>query len=187
MWALGQSRTTIADITCLFAKTAKPQRHTPNPAAFVFDRPSIPQIALISLLILFRNCVPTFPHLAITMAFCITFGTHEFSSQLEGYEHVRAYCYNCQHWNGHCVTRWPFFTICFIPLIPLAMHKYKEVQCYTCRYTQDLRDRPDITPDTRPPAGMQYGIQPPPQAQGGWQQQPPLQAPPQAQGGLGYK
>ncbi|KAF4768308.1 hypothetical protein HAV15_002690 [Penicillium sp. str.  len=82
------------------------------------------------------------------MAFCITFGTHEFSSQLEGYEHVRAYCYNCQHWNGHCITRWPFFTICFIPLIPLAMHKYKEVQCYTCRYTQDLRDRPDITPDT---------------------------------------
>ncbi|KAJ5503572.1 hypothetical protein N7463_006446 [Penicillium fimorum] len=145
------------------------------------------------------------------MAFCITFGTHEFSSQLEGYEHVRAYCYNCQHWNGHCVTRWPFFTVCFIvsscsperllekqlkisnfatlqPLIPLAMHKYKEVQCYTCRFTQDLRDRPDITPDTRPPAGMQYGIQPPPGAQAGWQQPPPpLQPPPQAQGGLGYK
>ncbi|KAJ6080350.1 hypothetical protein N7467_010103 [Penicillium canescens] len=118
------------------------------------------------------------------MAFCITFGTHEFSSQLEGYEHVRAYCYNCQHWNGHCITRWPFFTVCFIPLIPLAMHKYKEVQCYTCRYTQDLRDRPDITPETRPPAGGQYGIQPPPGAQI-WQQPPG--PPPQAQGGLGYK
>jgi hypothetical protein len=43
---------------------------------------------------------------------------------LEGYENVRAYCYNCksarevlvivsvpdpypgQHWNGHCRTRW---------------------------------------------------------------------------------
>ncbi|KAG0153314.1 hypothetical protein PDIDSM_5165 [Penicillium digitatum] len=60
------------------------------------------------------------------MAFCITFGMHEFSSQLEGYENVRAYCYNCQHWNGHCITRWPFFTVCFIPLIPLAVHKYKE-------------------------------------------------------------
>ncbi|KAJ5861149.1 uncharacterized protein N7529_008459 [Penicillium soppii] len=119
------------------------------------------------------------------MAFCITFGTHEFSSQLEGYENVRAYCYNCQHWNGHCITRWPFFTVCFIPLIPLAVHKYKEVQCYTCRYTQDLRDRPDITPETRPPAGGQYGIQPPPGAQ--WQQQPIQQPPPQAQGGLGYK
>ncbi|KAJ5763588.1 hypothetical protein N7533_002269 [Penicillium manginii] len=73
------------------------------------------------------------------MAFCITFGTHEFTGMLEGYEQVRAYCYNCQHWNGHCVTRWPFFTICFIPLIPLSTHKYKEVLCYTCRVSQDLR------------------------------------------------
>ncbi|KAL4884526.1 hypothetical protein BJY04DRAFT_182717 [Aspergillus karnatakaensis] len=73
------------------------------------------------------------------MAICITFGTHEFTSMLEGYEQVRAYCYNCQHWNGRCITRWPFFTICFIPLIPLATKKYKEVTCYTCRFTQDLR------------------------------------------------
>ncbi|KAL3496608.1 hypothetical protein BJX62DRAFT_193595 [Aspergillus germanicus] len=48
------------------------------------------------------------------MAICITFGTHEFTSMLEGYENVRAYCYNCQHWNGRCITRWPFFTICFV-------------------------------------------------------------------------
>ncbi|KAB8233686.1 hypothetical protein BDV23DRAFT_3197 [Aspergillus alliaceus] len=75
------------------------------------------------------------------MAICITFGTHEFTSMLEGYENVRAYCYNCQHWNGHCVTRWPWFTVCFIPMIPLATHKYKEVICHTCRFTQDLRDQ----------------------------------------------
>jgi hypothetical protein len=56
-----------------------------------------------------------------------------------------------------------------------------------CTNSDCISDRPDITPDTRPPPGMQYGIQPPPQAQGGWQQQPPLQSPPQAQGGLGYK
>ncbi|KAL3454544.1 hypothetical protein BJX65DRAFT_260752 [Aspergillus insuetus] len=73
------------------------------------------------------------------MAICITFGTHEFTSMLEGYENVRAYCYNCQHWNGRCITRWPFFTICFVPLIPLSTHKYKEVTCYTCRFTQDMR------------------------------------------------
>lgn len=58
----------------------------------------------------------------------------EFTSMLEGYEHVRAYCYNCtcvvfagdflvagpcfwtrtnelcvvlgHNWNGHCITRW---------------------------------------------------------------------------------
>ncbi|KAF3394533.1 hypothetical protein F1880_005007 [Penicillium rolfsii] len=143
------------------------------------------------------------------MAICITFGTHEFTSMLEGYENVRAYCYNCefmapavanfdrcsnasesptnhtattgQHWNGHCLTRWPFFTVCFVPLIPLSTHKYKEVTCYTCRFTQDLRDRPDITPDTRPPPHMQWGPQPPPGAQ--WQQQQPqLQSPPVAHG-----
>ncbi|KAJ5183413.1 hypothetical protein N7492_001029 [Penicillium capsulatum] len=127
------------------------------------------------------------------MAFCITFGTHEFTSMLEGYEHVRAYCYNCHNWNGHCITRWPFFTICFIvglsalPLIPLATHKYKEVMCYTCRFSQDLRDRPDITPDTRPPANMPprgpwappQGPYPPPQAHGGWQQGPPQGQPQQ--------
>ncbi|KAH1642218.1 hypothetical protein KXX39_008632 [Aspergillus fumigatus] len=98
------------------------------------------------------------------MAICITFGTHEFTSMLEGYENVRAYCYNCQHWNGHCITRWPWFTICFIPCIPLSTHKYKEVTCYTCRFTQDLRDRPDITPATRPPQGIPPGPAPPPQA-----------------------
>ncbi|KAE8351154.1 hypothetical protein BDV28DRAFT_137683 [Aspergillus coremiiformis] len=98
------------------------------------------------------------------MAICITFGTHEFTSMLQGYENVRAYCYNCQHWNGHCLTRWPWFTVCFIPMIPLAIHKYKEVTCYTCRFTQDLRDRPDITPETRPPPGVPAGPAPPPQA-----------------------
>ncbi|KAB8206901.1 rhodopsin family protein [Aspergillus flavus] len=112
------------------------------------------------------------------MAICITFGTHEFTSMLEGYENVRAYCYNCQHYNGHCITRWPWFTVCFIPMIPLATKKYKEVTCYTCRFTQDLRDRPDITPETRPPAGAPAGPAPPPQAYWG--------PPPQASGGGGY-
>ncbi|KAF7591954.1 hypothetical protein BBP40_000862 [Aspergillus hancockii] len=112
------------------------------------------------------------------MAICITFGTHEFTSMLQGYEHVRAYCYNCQHWNGHCITRWPWFTVCFVPMIPLATHKYKEVTCYTCRFTQDLRDRPDITPDTRPPPGVPSGPAPPPQAYYG--------PPPQASGAGGY-
>ncbi|KAG2027939.1 hypothetical protein GB937_000387 [Aspergillus fischeri] len=150
------------------------------------------------------------------MAICITFGTHEFTSMLEGYENVRAYCYNCQHWNGHCITRWyvmnpeshhedianeeyfrPWFTICFIPCIPLSTHKYKivhprdskmwqEVTCHTCRFTQDLRDRPDITPDTRPPQGIPPGPAPPPQAYyaagaagGGY---PPQGYPPPGQG-----
>ncbi|BDD54616.1 hypothetical protein MPDQ_003099 [Monascus purpureus] len=92
------------------------------------------------------------------MAICITFGLEEFTSQLQGYENVVAYCYNCHNWNAHCVTRWPWFTVCFIPVIPLSFHKYREVTCYTCRATQDLRDRPDITPATRPPQFPPYMI-----------------------------
>ncbi|PYH64622.1 rhodopsin family protein [Aspergillus vadensis CBS 113365] len=121
------------------------------------------------------------------MAICITFGTHEFTSMLEGYENVRAFCYNCQHWNGHCLTRWPWFTVCFIPVIPLATHKYKEVTCYTCRFTQDLRDRPDITPETRPPPGVVPGQLPQAYYGGGAPFYPPQQAsgpPPQASGGV---
>ncbi|OJJ47804.1 hypothetical protein ASPZODRAFT_131383 [Penicilliopsis zonata CBS 506.65] len=120
------------------------------------------------------------------MAICLTFGTQEFTSMLEEYRDVRAYCYNCQHWNGICVSRWPWFTVCFVPVLPLSIHKYREVTCQTCRFTQDLRDRPDITPSTRPPPGYVSGIapQPPPQAHGGYQ--PP--APPQeGQGGYSYK
>ncbi|PYH44825.1 rhodopsin family protein [Aspergillus saccharolyticus JOP 1030-1] len=116
------------------------------------------------------------------MAICITFGTHEFTSMLEGYENVRAYCYNCQHWNGHCLTRWPWFTVCFVPVIPLATHKYKEVTCYTCRFTQDLRDRPDITPETRPPPGVIPGQLPHPQAAYGGGA--PYYPPPQASGAV---
>ncbi|PWY95609.1 hypothetical protein BO94DRAFT_530333 [Aspergillus sclerotioniger CBS 115572] len=120
------------------------------------------------------------------MAICITFGTHEFTSMLEGYENVRAFCYNCQHWNGHCLTRWPWFTVCFIPVIPLATHKYKEVTCYTCRFTQDLRDRPDITPDTRPPPGVIPGQLPQAYYGGGAPFYPPQGSdpPPQASGAV---
>ncbi|KAK2742460.1 hypothetical protein FQN57_005351 [Myotisia sp. PD_48] len=50
------------------------------------------------------------------MAICITFGTHEFSSQLQGYENVTAQCHNCGNWSARCVTRWPWFTVCFVAL-----------------------------------------------------------------------
>ncbi|CAL8582978.1 hypothetical protein XPA_008618 [Xanthoria parietina] len=78
------------------------------------------------------------------MAFCITFGTQEFTSQLKGYEHITAQCHNCGNWSAHCITRWPWFTICFIPAIPLATHKYKEVACPICHFMQDLKNRPDV-------------------------------------------
>ncbi|EER29282.1 hypothetical protein CPC735_069640 [Coccidioides posadasii C735 delta SOWgp] len=73
------------------------------------------------------------------MAICITFGTHEFTSRLQGYENITAQCQNCGNWSAQCITRWPWFTVCFVPVIPLAFHKYKEVYCHICRFTQDIK------------------------------------------------
>lgn len=70
--------------------------------------------------------------------------------------------------------------------VSIARMQQRQIRRVSRRRTDAASsDRPDITPETRPPAGMQYGIQPPPGAQ--WQQQPIQQPPPQAQGGLGYK
>ncbi|EFR04408.1 hypothetical protein MGYG_07414 [Nannizzia gypsea CBS 118893] len=121
------------------------------------------------------------------MAICITFGTHEFTSQLQGYENVTAQCQNCGNWSGRCITRWPFFTVCFIPVIPLAMHKYKEVYCHICRFSQDLSMRPDVQSQgpggqnqgqgQGPPPGGPPHYGPPPGQQGPYQQYQPPQQP----------
>ena len=129
------------------------------------------------------------------MAFCLTVGTHDFRSPLQGYEGVRVQCYNCGNIAAHVETEFPFFTICFVPLIPLATHKQKLVSCPVCQYKQDLSVRPDVqsringggggpppgaAPQNGPPQGyqqQQYGP-----SQGYPPQQPgmPLQ---QQQGG----
>ncbi|OAL63996.1 hypothetical protein A7C99_4649 [Trichophyton rubrum] len=108
------------------------------------------------------------------MAICITFGTHEFTSQLQGYENVTAQCQNCGNWSGRCITRWPFFTVCFI-----------EVYCHICRFSQDMSMRPDVQsqgpgghgqgPPPGGPPQQYYG--PPPGQQGPYQQYQPPQQP----------
>ncbi|KAL5339110.1 hypothetical protein BJX70DRAFT_398105 [Aspergillus crustosus] len=142
------------------------------------------------------------------MAICITFGTHEFTSMLEGYENVRAYCYNCMflmnfvtsafsllvHFDIRDETemlidkyrstleRTMHYKMAILHNLLYSTHKYKEVTCYTCRFTQDLRDRPDINPNTKPPPNMGYGPQPPPQAHyEGHPQQQQQYPPPQQQ------
>ncbi|KAL1952742.1 hypothetical protein VTO42DRAFT_4299 [Malbranchea cinnamomea] len=115
------------------------------------------------------------------MAICITFGTHEFTSRLQGYENITAQCYNCGNWSAHCITRWPWFTICFVPVIPLATHKYKEVYCHICRFSQDLRHRPDVQSQQ----GASHPQGPPPGGPGGFYGRPP--PPPQPQPGYSYK
>ncbi|KZF22116.1 hypothetical protein L228DRAFT_261335 [Xylona heveae TC161] len=78
------------------------------------------------------------------MFFCITFGTQEFKSPLKGYEHITTRCLNCNNWRAYCIKDWEWITICFIPILPLSFHPYKEVECQICHFRQDLRDRPDI-------------------------------------------
>ena len=58
--------------------------------------PGNPPLSVYYLHILpsYLPLVPAF--LSKIMAFCITFGTHEFTNQLEGYEGVTAQCHNCE-------------------------------------------------------------------------------------------
>ncbi|GBF62399.1 hypothetical protein TMEN_4939 [Trichophyton mentagrophytes] len=130
------------------------------------------------------------------MAICITFGTHEFTSQLQGYENVTAQCQNCRFSPSALLYELlPAFyllgilnTVFSKPLIPLAMHKYKEVYCHICRFSQDMSMRPDV--ESQGPGGHGQGPPPggPPQQYYGpppGQQGPPQQYQPPQQ--PGYK
>lgn len=68
----------------------------------------------------------------------------EFTSPLPGLENITAQCQNCGNWSAHCITRWPWFTLCFVPVLPLATHKYHELACPICHFMQDLSQRPDV-------------------------------------------
>jgi hypothetical protein len=47
-------------------------------------------------------------------SFVFTCGETEFSSYLKGYEGVQCQCHNCGNYSAHVMTRWPWFTFCFI-------------------------------------------------------------------------
>jgi len=52
--------------------------------------------------------------LTVLRSFVFTFGETEFSSYLKGYEGVQCRCHNCGNYSAHVMTRWPWFTFCFI-------------------------------------------------------------------------
>ncbi|ODH50680.1 hypothetical protein GX48_03188 [Paracoccidioides brasiliensis] len=77
----------------------------------------------------------------------------------------------------------PWFTVCFVPVVPLSTHKYKEVSCHICRFAQDLSKRPDVQSQAGgggPPPPAPY------QGHPGWGPQGPG-APVQAHQGYVYK
>ncbi|KUJ08873.1 uncharacterized protein LY89DRAFT_599384 [Mollisia scopiformis] len=106
------------------------------------------------------------------MCFVFTCGEHEFSSLVQGYENVICQCHNCGNYSAKVVKRNPWFTFCFIPVIPLSVHGYEDVVCSICNFAQPLQNRQDIIAQANG-GGMPLQHQPPPGAPQGWGGGPP--------------
>ncbi|KAF4121719.1 hypothetical protein GMORB2_1558 [Geosmithia morbida] len=98
------------------------------------------------------------------MFFFFVCGEHTFQSDVEGYENIICQCHNCGNMSGHVLKRRPFFTFCWIPIIPFTISGYKDISCHICRFNEPLERRPDVQ-------SMKNGGVPP-QAQQGQQFQP---------------
>lgn len=121
----------------------------------------------------------------------------EFSKQLTGYENLICQCRNCVslpptshlspsnpdlpkgNYSARVVKHHPWFTFCFIPVVPLSMHGYEDVVCSICNFRQPLANRPDVIEQARQMAqgggGMpmqNQGPGGPPQGWGGGGGQP---------------
>jgi len=78
------------------------------------------------------------------MCFIFTFGEHTFRKEVEGYEGIVCRCYNCGNYSGHVIKSHPWFTFCFVPVIPLSMKGYQDVVCHICNFAQPLENRQDV-------------------------------------------
>ncbi|KAI0999342.1 hypothetical protein K3495_g8854 [Podosphaera aphanis] len=78
------------------------------------------------------------------MCLVFTCGDTEFSRKLKGYESVVCRCYNCGNYSASVIKRNPWFTFCFVPVLPLSIHGYEDVVCSICRFAQPLSSRPDL-------------------------------------------
>ncbi|PSS08613.1 hypothetical protein M430DRAFT_187501 [Amorphotheca resinae ATCC 22711] len=115
---------------------------------------------------------------------CIVFtcGQHEFSSQLQGAEGLLCQCHNCGNWSASVVKRHPWFTFCFVPVLPLSIHGYEDVICSICNFAQPLANRGDVLEQMRlmQQNGGALPLQnrgPPPGPPQGWGGGPPKEQP----------
>ncbi|CRK12370.1 hypothetical protein HYQ45_013802 [Verticillium longisporum] len=112
------------------------------------------------------------------MFFFFVCGEHTFRKQVAGYEGIVCQCYNCGNMAGHVIKTHPWFTFCWIPVVPLSMKGYTDVVCSICNFAQPLENRPDVMGMANGGGGG-YPV-PPPQGHPpqGWGQQPlPQQGP----------
>jgi hypothetical protein len=113
----------------------------------------------------------------------------EFSSQLKGYENVLCQCHNCVscipraiasssltnfqgNWSARVIKRNPWFTFCFVPVLPLSVHGYEDVICSICNFAQPLQNRQDVMAQVNG-GGVPLQHQPPPGGGQGWGGGPP--------------
>ncbi|KAK1755213.1 hypothetical protein QBC47DRAFT_383079 [Echria macrotheca] len=110
------------------------------------------------------------------MCLIFTCGEHTFRKEVEGYEGIVCRCYNCGNYSGHVIKQHPWFTFCFVPVIPLSLKGYEDVSCHICNFQQPLEHRPDVQA-MRGGGGGGGG--------GGMMMHPPPGAPPQGYQGQG--
>ncbi|KAI1090356.1 hypothetical protein F5B19DRAFT_494515 [Rostrohypoxylon terebratum] len=122
------------------------------------------------------------------MCLIFTCGEHTFRKEVEGYEGVICQCHNCGNWAGHVMKSNPWFTFCFVPVIPLSIHGYQDVICHICNFAQPLENRSDLQAMRRGEGGGNIPMQnqPPPQQQQGGPPPGWGQAPPQGQAPMRY-
>ncbi|KAH8597667.1 hypothetical protein B0O99DRAFT_617914 [Bisporella sp. PMI_857] len=75
------------------------------------------------------------------MCFIFTCGETEFKKQLQDYNGVLCQCHNCGNYSAHAIKRNPWFTFCFIPVVPLSIHGYEDVVCSICHFSQPIEHR----------------------------------------------
>ncbi|KAH8179496.1 hypothetical protein LIA77_01015 [Sarocladium implicatum] len=78
------------------------------------------------------------------MFFFFTCGEKTFRSELDGYQGIVCQCHHCGNMSGRVLKSRPFFTFCFVPIIPFTISGYKDVSCHICNFNQPLDSRPDV-------------------------------------------
>jgi predicted RNA-binding Zn-ribbon protein involved in translation (DUF1610 family) len=61
-----------------------------------------------------------------------------YNSKIPGYENLRFYCPHCHNVAVEAIKQRSFFTLCWVPLIPLGWGK--KLHCTICNWSQDTND-----------------------------------------------
>jgi hypothetical protein len=94
------------------------------------------------------------------MCLVFTCGEQECTKPVSGYEGLQCQCHHCVslspafycgsankpqgNWSATVIKRQPWFTFCFVPIVPLSIHGYDDIVCNICRFAEPLQNRPDV-------------------------------------------